>query len=457
MQTTLLGLGIAVILALLAALVGPLLIDWGAHRSLFEAEASRLIGVDVRVTGAIDARLLPSPRLTLHEIEIGKPGRESIRARSLGIEFALGPLMRGDWRATELHLAGPQIRLDLDASGHVQAPNLAVGFDPDALTIDRLSIEDGKVILADAASGAGMTLDRLSFNGEARSLIGPLKGEGFVTIGGELYPFRISAGRYSDESGLKLHINVDPVNRPGIETDGVLALAGGSPHFDGTLSLARPVGIATPGASSASMTLTQSWRISGKVKASAQSALMENLEFQYGSEDQGFKLTGVADFKFGKTPRFDSVLSGRQIDIDRALASGDGGRPLPAAAIRELAQLGGAVFRPAIPIQIGIGIDQITLGGGSVQNLRGDISTDSRGWNLDRFEFRAPGFTQAKLSGQLAVNANDVVFTGPADIQSGDPKVLAAWLEGRMETGQGELRPTHLRGDLTIGNERVEV
>ena len=55
LQTTLLGLAIAIILALVAALVGPLLIDWGNHRSLFEAEASRLIGVNVRVTGAIDA------------------------------------------------------------------------------------------------------------------------------------------------------------------------------------------------------------------------------------------------------------------------------------------------------------------------------------------------------------------------------------------------------------------
>jgi len=181
LQTTLLGLAIAIILALLAALVGPLLIDWGGHRSLFEAQASRLIGVDVRVTGAIDARLLPSPRLTLHDIEIGKTGGktggETMRANSLGIEFALGPLMRGEWRATELHLAGPQISLGLDASGHVKAPNIAVGFDPDALAIDRLSIEDGKVTLADAANGASVTLDRLWFNGEARSLIGPLKGE----------------------------------------------------------------------------------------------------------------------------------------------------------------------------------------------------------------------------------------------------------------------------------------
>ena len=82
MQTTLLGLAIAIILALVAALVGPLLIDWGGHRSLFEAQASRLIGVDVRVTGAIEARLLPTPSLTLHDIEIGSSDEDKIRARA---------------------------------------------------------------------------------------------------------------------------------------------------------------------------------------------------------------------------------------------------------------------------------------------------------------------------------------------------------------------------------------
>lgn len=435
MQTTLLGLAIAIILALLAALVGPLLIDWGGHRSLFEAEASRLIGVDVRVNGEIDARLLPSPQLTLHEIEIGHAGEDKIRARSLGIEFALGPLMRGEWRASEVHLAGPQISLGLDAAGHVQAPNIAVGFNPDGVTIDRLSIEDGMLTLTDAASGANVTLDRLWFNGEARSLIGPFKGEGAVTIARELYPFRISTGRYSEDDGLKVHVNVDPIDRPlSIEADGALALAGGEPRFDGTLSLARPVGIVSRSATS----VTQPWRISGKIKATATAALMQQIEIQYGSEEQGLKLTGVADFKFGAQPRIGGVLSGRQIDLDHALASSDGSRPLPAAAIRQLAELGSGAFSAAIPIQIGVGIDQITLSGNTVQNLRGDISTGSEGWNLDRFEFRAPGFTQARLSGHLAVGADGVVFTGPAEIEAGDPKTLAAWLEGREDGAQSD-------------------
>lgn len=457
MQTTLLGLAIAIILALLAALVGPLLIDWGGYRSLFEAQASHLVGLDVRVTGQIDARLLPSPRLTLHGIEVGN-GSDKIRARSLGIEFALAPLMRGEWRATELHLVGPQVGLGLDASGYVQAPNMSVAFNPDALAVERLSIEDGKVRLTDAASGASMTLDRLWFNGEARSLVGPIKGEGAVTIGGELYPFRISSGRYSDEGTLKLHVNVDPVNHPlSIEADGALTLAGGEPRFDGSMSLAKPVGIAAR----TTTRLTQPWRLSGKLKVSTQSALMEQVEFQYGSEEQGLKLTGIADFKFGKHPRFDGVLSGRQIDLDRALAAGDGSRPLPAAAIRELAELGGVAFRPTIPIQIGVGIDQITLGGGAVQNLRGDISTDAGGWNLDRFEFRAPGYTQVRLSGHLAVGSGRVAFAGPAEIDASDPKVLAAWLEGRGDAAQSgdprasDLRPLILRGEVTVGSEEI--
>ena len=69
MQTTLLGIGIAIILALLAALAGPYFIDWGAYRAVVEREASRVVGAPVHVSGRIDARLLPIPSITLRGIE----------------------------------------------------------------------------------------------------------------------------------------------------------------------------------------------------------------------------------------------------------------------------------------------------------------------------------------------------------------------------------------------------
>jgi len=46
-QATLLSIGIAIILALVAALVGPIFIDWSQYRAEIEAEASQVVGVPV--------------------------------------------------------------------------------------------------------------------------------------------------------------------------------------------------------------------------------------------------------------------------------------------------------------------------------------------------------------------------------------------------------------------------
>ena len=112
MQTTLLGLAIAVILALLAALIGPYFIDWSQFRPEFEREASRVIGMPVRVDGAIDARLLPTPSLGLRGVAIGaRSDANNVSVEKLDVEFSLGDLMRGEWRANEMTLNGLVLEL----------------------------------------------------------------------------------------------------------------------------------------------------------------------------------------------------------------------------------------------------------------------------------------------------------------------------------------------------------
>src|SRR5690606_26336211 len=150
------------------ALVGPLLIDWSGYRPVFEAQASRVMGTEVRVAGPIDLRLLPSPRLTLNDIQVGagpsaaqaRPQDEgaSVKARSLGVEFALGPLMRGEWRATEFTISGPEVHLIADGSGQISTPGIAYAFNPGDLAIEKLSIEDGKFSVANPDGGT-VTLD----------------------------------------------------------------------------------------------------------------------------------------------------------------------------------------------------------------------------------------------------------------------------------------------------------
>jgi large subunit ribosomal protein L24 len=454
-QTTLLGLAIAVILALVTALVGPLLIDWGRFRPVIEAEASRLLGVPVRITGAIEGALLPTPSLTLGGIEIGPADDRRLRARTLNVEFSLGPLIRGEWRAAEMHLIGPEFNLGLDSSGRLAVPKLAIGFDPDVVSIDRLNIEDGHAILTDARNGSRLVLDKLWFNGDVRSLAGPVKGDGAFVIAGELYAYRIAAGRVGDDGTVKLRVNVDPSDRPlAIDTDGVLSFERGEPRFEGAFNIARPAGIALP---SGQTFANDPWRLGTRVKATTVSALLEQTEFQYGPEERAVKLTGTAELKFGNKPRFDGVLSARQIDFDRASATADATQRVPLAAIKVLGDAFSGALRPSIPARLGISIDAVTFAGATIQTVRGDLTTDGEAWNLEGFEFRAPGVTQVNLSGRLDVAAQRLEFTGPVSVDSNDPSALVAWLEGVSETPLSRMKPLRARGEVTLSGQKLAI
>ena len=221
MQTTLLGLAIALILALVTALVGPYFVNWNDHRAFFEDEASRLVGLNVQVAGPIKFSVLPTPAVTLTDIAIGPAGQTSrLRARSLSIELGLGPLMRGEIRATEARLVGPQFTLGLNSLGQVDWP--AMALQTDTVAIERLNIEDGRIVLTDSLSNSRMVLDKLWFRGQVRSLTGPFRGEGAFVSSGEIHGYRIAAGRATDD-GIKVKLNVDLAERPlAVELDGTL-------------------------------------------------------------------------------------------------------------------------------------------------------------------------------------------------------------------------------------------
>ena len=136
MQATLLGVSIAIILALVAALVGPHFVDWTQYRATFEREATRLAGQPVRIGGAIEVRLLPTPSVQLGRVEIGSAGKPQAKVQEIYAELALGALMRGSVRAAELRIAGPEVSLNLAANGSAELPALRIGFDPEQFVIE---------------------------------------------------------------------------------------------------------------------------------------------------------------------------------------------------------------------------------------------------------------------------------------------------------------------------------
>src|SRR5580698_620526 len=242
-QTTLLGLAIALIVALVAALVGPYFVDWNQFRPQFEAEATRIVGAPVHVGGKLDARLLPTPSLQLHSVVVGGANDlGKVRAEKLDVEFSLGSLMRGEWRATELTINGVALDLGLDRQGRIDWPASSGTFNLGSLAIDRLNLT-GRVALHDAASHGTIELNDIAFSGDVRSLAGSVRGDGNFMLSGTRYPFRVSSGTTPDGSSTRVHFNIDPgVRALSVDLDGILTIEARAPRFDGAITLAVPSG-----------------------------------------------------------------------------------------------------------------------------------------------------------------------------------------------------------------------
>jgi large subunit ribosomal protein L24 len=446
-QTTLLGLAIAFIIALLAALIGPYFIDWNQFRPQFEAEASRIIGVPVRVAGELDARLLPAPTLRLRSVSFGRNndlGR--LRADKLDVEFSLGSLMRGEWRATELSVGGMAVDLGLDARGRVDLPSIASGtFNLASLAIERLNLT-GRIALHDAASRSTLELNDIAFSGDVRSLAGSVRGDGGFTANGVRYPFRVSSGPSADGNATRLHLNIDPGERAILaDLEGVLAFDNRLPKFEGGLTLAVPpvkkAGEAGP----------TPWKLATKLRADPAGARFEQIDASFGPEDSALKLGGVGDLKLGASPLLRAVLSARQVDADR-LAAKDDAEPL--RILPALRAALAAIPQAPIPAQIEFNSDQIMLGGRPLQNITAELQTDGRSWTFQRLELRAPGMTQLSLNG--ATPGADS-FSGRLSVESSDPDTLVAWLQGRSEINRRSTRPLRLAGDVTIAANHLAV
>ncbi len=454
MQTTLLTLAIAVILALLAALFGPHFVDWNAQRGNFEQQASALIGLPVRVAGPMDVRLLPSPSLVLSNIEVGKPGdAQALRAKALGIEFALPSLLSGKLRAVELRLIAPELRLSLDHDGRVMLPPALAGMNTEALSIDKLMVEDARIEMSDAASDARLVLGKLWFKGDVRALPGPFRGEGAFVMDGGLYGYRISSAR-PDGAGSRIKLSLDPADRPVYaEVEGLLTAERGAPRFEGNATLARR----QPAVKGNKAAPSEPWRLTARVKANAAAALFEQVEYQYGPDERALKLAGTAEAKFGARPRLDAVLTARQLDADKMLANVDGQKLTPRAAITALLSTASDAMRPPIPTQLGFGIDALTLGGAVLQDLRGDLEIGQGGATLTGFEFRAPGFTRVQAGGRIDFTDDSASFTGPVDLNSVDPRAFAEWLDGKAGAAKLPAKPLRVRGELTLGPGRFAI
>jgi uncharacterized protein involved in outer membrane biogenesis len=434
---------------LVAALVGPFFIDWTVYRSTFETYAERALGHKVTVLGEADLRLLPAPSISFSDVRVGEAEDPLLVVSRFDMRVELPPLLKGEIRVLDMELDRPHLSLSLDEDGRLDwlTANTATAaiakLAPEDLTFENITIRDGALSIVDARSGEIHKIDNGNFSVSARSLAGPFKAAGSLTIDEAPYSVNLATGRAQEGAGLRIKGEVTPTNRPvNFTFDGMLQEVDAAPAFDGRFTIA-------------SVALEENdpniWQAEGAFRADIAEVAVPEFEFRYGPEDRRLSMTGNADLVYAGDKRFEIRARSKQVDLDRLLGGGPQAPvDINAAGVQMIAALR-AVPLPAVDGAISMDVPALVAGGSVIQNVRLDLETMLGGWRIARLAGRMPGRTMVATQGDLGL-VPSMTYRGAVSISSDQPAAFLSWWR-RNDTGTSTIEPVSLEGRLNLAPE----
>ncbi|MEM8552759.1 MAG: AsmA family protein, partial [Pseudomonadota bacterium] len=452
MNAVIITLGTAIVLALVAALIGPMVVDWTAYRSTIEANAERLLGTEVDVRGDIEFRLLPSPRARLTDVRLGAAEQPILSAAAVELDVGLTPLLSRQLQVLDLRLESPVARIGINADGAVALPSLAIDnriasyFDRSDVTVDSIAITGGRLDIVDRRTGRSSSVAGVDLTGNARSLRGPFSASGTAEIAGARTSLTVAGGALA-EGVLPLSLRMTPAGADiSFTFDG--QLSGG---FDAP-ALTGEAGIASAAA--------PTWSVRGALTADTEQVSLTRALVRYGVEPAQMELVLAATYALTLDEPVTLALEARQIDLDRLARSlgvttqTDEGEPA-AAAPRAITDALARHFAPLtalpqraqsaqLPILAELDVGTIVVGGAIVRDASAGFAADARGVRLDRFEALFPGETGVTGSGRIADG-----FSGDLRISASQPAAFARWWSGEAFPG-GAMAPAIVEGDFSI-------
>ncbi len=428
MRDLITGLAIILLLALSAALIGPLVVDWNSRRADIEGQLSAALGKEVRIHGPIGLTLLPNPSFKLGHVALAEGGVVSGSVGRIRAEAAIPPLLRGEIRLTAVALDGA--RLSVRPAG--MAP-VAGSVGPFAVAVERLAINDGVVRVIGADGSVLAHIESLGGGLEAQALAGPWRGTLGFLHDGVRRSLRFSTGRSADG---KLRLRVLSENEAAasrIEFDGTATLADGVPALDGRLMASGNLEFGLGG-----QRRNMLWRAEALVRGDPRHAAAENVEIAIGQSDRQAVFAGSATASLAER-RFDLTLASRQVDLDRILTDDDKPNPpTPEALLRDIvAGLGGGAGLPPVSGRVDMTIGAILAGGGVIAGPRLVLAADNGRVRLDEAAGELPGRTL------LSYVARD--GGGPLSVDMRDAPAFAQWFR-RSIPARGGVRSLFLQG-----------
>ena len=431
MNSVLLSIAVAIVLALCGALVAPFFIDWNAYRDVVEARLSKAFGYEVVINGQLNARILPYPVLDIQELEIRGQGLKFplVIIPQLHADLALAPILRGYIEVTDIELDQPIVTLPMGAGGVPTVPaGQNVGVSQDSVEISDLNVANGTLVVVDGEDMPLKTISGISFNGHAVSLAGPFKIEGVASTDTETYSYKISTGRRSDSGAIRAKIDIDPSSVPRhFSLDALFSLENNIPVLDGTFKIAQSLRQSSSEPQSVPLSDIP-WQVAGSITGAVDNLVFQDLKLSAGPEALNIALEGVARLQFGTAPKLEALLTSRQIDFDRAMGRREGTQA--ATSITAMAEMLGEaaalVGQVTFPVSLAMTADVAIVGGDLVEQVTLDIVSDRGVIRIERAEARLPGSSLLGFVGQIEP-ANSSV-TGEIRLESGHTATLAQWL-----------------------------
>ncbi len=436
MTRVLIGIAVALIVLVGAALAAPSFVDWNRYRDEIAARVEAAVGRDVVIGGDIDFTLLPSPAFSVRDVQIansaGAAAASLVSLGSLDIRVAFGPLLRGSVEVRTVVLQEPAFELEILADGtpnwSMRAGSTRAGVGvgtgmPGGVQVDNLQIHNGTVTFRDARRGIVERLHGVDADISARAQAGPYLAEGAFTYRG--LPVRFGFNSATVTPGRPIGLRADFTLVPDgdkLEFRGALSEMTADGALSGTLTfegknfatLVERVARAFEAAPPALAAIPAAVRISAQTSLKPAEFAFNDIDARIGD----LAAKGAVNFALTATPRLDATMAMSQLDLDALLA-----RVRPAAPARP------ATFRvPSLQGTFSLTVEATTYRQRLVRNLDLAASLNDGVLSVSRAKAQLPGVTEVDAKGQLVAANGLPQFDGETTLRSDNLRDLLGWL-----------------------------
>lgn len=445
----------------------PYLVDWNGYRGVFEEEATRLLGREVRVGGSVTLHLLPTPYFRLEKVRIADASVNLqdafFRSESVAVKLSIPPMFRGQVEANEIELQRPALRLALDARDgwNWQSFGQALGnaaYLPHNVALTSVRITDGLLAVHGPDGTERARFDGIGGEFSAPALEGPYRFKGTVGKGRSARELRIGTARAEGDGTLRFKALLRAPD--GITTytlDGRLADLAGRPHLEGELAARLPVAglwrtprtaagrTAEPAAGEGASRAEPGepvFDLRAAVQADPTGASLSSLALAFEQDGRPQMLSGDLKVLWRDAFAVEMNLSSRWLDLDRIAGGGDASGPLGsivplAIGLRDLLPATGrsrATFT----------IDQANVGGEAVSAIRLSLVRVEDRLEIEELQLGLPGGSRGELKGVVSGPPGEAAFDGSVSLRGAS---LVRFLDWATAGALG----VDARGDGTFG------